>query len=262
MKEWCADYLRNMTLKDKLRAWLTYGVEQRASGAYFTKHWQLFFRSKEADLVTLEGEVFDISYPHAQILLKRMHKEAQSARLGGCSSSLHEGIPCNNTSTTFCMLCEEKQILKAADVYRTYRQGSNIFVNWDLKGKFVASWLRSVSKMTEEQKATIHYVWPPQMVYHRRDCGIFGSGQEECTRGEFLTALVKERKMLYDPQLPREPDDAERFASMAMHMYRLPDGLVTEWYICWDEVYLFLARFLSYAPMLLKLDLAKFHRRG
>ena len=100
------------------------------------------------------------------------------------------------------------------------------------------------------------------MVYHRRDCGIFGSGQEECTRGEFLTALVKERKMLYDPQLPREPDDAERFASMAMHMYRLPDGLLAYGDGRWNEVYLFLARFLSYAPMLLKWDEEKFQRRG
>jgi len=262
MKEWCADYLRNMTLRDKLRAWLTYGVEQRASGAYFTKHWQLFFRSKEADLVTLDGDVFDISYPHAQILLKRMQKEAQSARLGGCSSSLHEGIPCNNTSTTFCMLCEEKRILHAADVYRTYRQGSNIFVNWNLGKMFVSSWLRSVSKMTEEQKAAIHYVWPPKVVYHRRDYGIFGGGQEECTRDEFLAVLTKERQMLYDPQLPREPEDAERFVSMAMHLYRLPDGLLAYEDRRWNEVYLFLARFLSYAPALLTLDSEMFQRRG
>lgn len=150
--------------------------------------------------------------------------------------------------------------MKAAEVYRSYRQGKNVFVNWKYGKKFIDAWLYDVNQMSEAEKATIHYVWPPKIRYHTEDIPFHwvGSvGSTSCTREGFVAALVSQRRELFDPQLPREVGDEERFLTMAKGMYQLPEGLLVDGPNRWNEVYLFLRWFLSFAPRILALDKEK-----
>ena len=263
METWCTDYLASMTLEEKLRGWLTYGVEQlasEASSAYLEAHWRLFFRGdgEECDIVTLHGEEFDISYRHSRSLLHRMKEEAWAAE--NAFGNLHVGIPCDGEGLSFCSRCQEARTMKAAEVYRSYRQGKNVFVNWECGKRFMDAWLYNVNQMSEAEKATIHYVWPPEIRYHTEDIPfhwIGGVGSTSCTREGFVKALVSQRRELFDPQLPREAGDEERFLTMATSMYQLPHRVMEEGPNRWNEVYLFFRWFLSFAPTILRLDKEK-----
>lgn len=258
LESWCSQYLAEMSLEEKLRGWLTYGLRTTIPLPYFQEHWKLFFRLEgcEADTIVLDNTSYDISYRHSRALLARMEKEVRDAE--NAHLDLHPGIPCSREGGTFCLRCEEAKTLKAAEVYRSYRQRNNVFVNWELGGRFIDAWLLAMSRMTEEEKATIHYVWPPELVYHTGDIFFSWDGGCVCSRESFVDGLVSQRQYAYRSFEPREPEDVPRFLHLTLSpSYSLPDSLFVEGPNRWNEVHLFLLRFLSYAPTILPLDMEK-----
>ncbi len=257
LQAWCDTYQQEITLEEKLQGWLTYGLQtQRIPLDYFKKHWKLFFRlgNDSADIATLNGRSYDISYPHYLVLIKRMKKERDFSQ---CTSdeihNKHKGIACSNPLD--CVLCDEQQTLWRASVYERYRAMNNVFINRTCGIHFLEAWMSEVIRMRDKEKASIHYVWPPMAVYQTPR--FYGRNENlPYSQKDYIRDSLSVRSNLYDPYEDKPRDIIEHLGDFLQTMtaYELPDSAFVDGPNRWNEVYLFLSSFVSYAPVLLPVD--------
>jgi hypothetical protein len=266
LQRWCGDYLCEMTLEDKLRGWLTYGVQcQPHPPPDFETHWRLFFRrvGEVPDIAVLDGKEFDISYRRYLYLLKKMYAKRDFSKCADAKIlDLHRGIDCDPGLK--CLLCEEQRVMWSSSVFRTYRNVNNIFINRTCGMEFIEKWLASVVKMTKEEKATIHYIWPPVKRYYIHP---FAFSKEDrtkpCPLEEYLSSIGNCSLAVYDPYefRPKTNDYFMMEITVLLERYYSPPTVDVT---CdtnanrWNEAFLYLSHFITYAPYSISIHRKRF----
>ena len=271
LQAWCAEYLATMPVEEQLRGWLMYGIRNReGNGGYgkktfhithqpasFETHWKLFFRKAgaEPDSVMVGGKEFDISYRHYVSLLDELEKKWRSHHYSRYDEpsvvAIHEGKPCDDM---FCSLCDETLDAWRAHLQKTYRSKNNIFINSACGEEFVSLWLASVATMTDEEKGQIHWVWPPPSTYFDPSCDGEVVGQ---SLDAYLAFLVDSRYKRYYTYSARPAVEFERVAILqqALRAYDVPNfGKEGSGANRWNDLFLFVFRFVQYAPYMLYMD--------
>jgi len=254
IQRWCASYLCESTLQEKLRGWLTYAIHSVRKGSpieSFEKHWKLFFRTSDSsDLIQLGGNEYDISYRN-YLEIRRTVKEEKD--ISFCTDpdilAIHKDKPCDHWMC--CFLCEEMSDQWTKKVDDQYKDCKNIFYSKEIGDDFIVSWLQSVATLSEKEQARIHYQWPVIPTYHQ----IY---PKTVTMEEYVAYLLKERYERYYTYRGRPKVEFEfiRDLNDSIYEYRLP-----HWERhhpnYWNEVFLFFLRFSRYVYPLIYMDLKR-----
>jgi len=274
LHKWCADFLCNETLEDKLRGWLTYGVTI-GSHAYacdsvcgyitkkpvpveFEKHWQLFFRKSDddADIITLNDLEFDISFKHYGKLMTDMAAECSISRCDDPDIlDIHKDLPCNGG--LMCILCEEQQEQWIKIVTKRFKSLRNIFINKECFAEFIKLWICAVKGMSDKEQESIKYCWPPVRMHtiHER----WRSAETTLYVDECISQLLKYREDLYYKYKTRPKVEFELIQDFQriFEEYKIPYNALGEGGNRYNEIFLFLTNILPKLSYMLAADLQR-----
>lgn len=262
LSSWCAQYLLGVSFKEKVENWLRYGVEHIKDNTIYRKHWGLFFRNEGADIITLDGEEYDISYPNYVSLCAKRKSEYW---FENCDDedilNIHKDKECDHDF--YCFLCDEQQDKWEKLLKTRYTAYKNIFMDTGLRTKFVDSWLKGAFKLDEVEQDKIHYIWPPIREYKY---SFFYNKVNTISLDEFINQVSKMKWETYYGYHIRPKVEYEQIRDLqtSLSHYKLYDSIIirknkneNENKININQLFLFLSHILPYIQYILAIDIKR-----